>query len=280
MTLILSNSDVDRLLTIRDCIDVLEQAYVELAAGRGVSRTRSECLAEAARPDCAYSITSTDSIIPKLGVGASRITSDILTWPQEGDNLRRVKIPAAPNNRFTGLVLLYSSETGEPLAIFPDGIVQRFRVGATSALGIKHMARKDACTVGLLGTGWQAGGQLLGVCAVRPIERIRCFSPNPANREAFARAMSEKLGIPVTPVASPEQAFEGADIMMCASNSIENIFFERWLRPGVHLNSIKRQEVEVAAMKRADRIAVHTNDWAPLHYETETFVHPEKIATG
>ena len=278
MTLILSNNDVQELLTIRDCIDVLEQVYLELAEGRGVSRTRSECLAPTSRPNCAYSITSTDSILPKLGVGASRITSDILTWPKEGATRRRVKIPAAPNHRFVGLVLLYSSETGEPLAIFPDGIVQRLRVGATSGLGIKYMARQDAKTVGLLGSGWQAGAQLMAVCAVRPIRSIRCFSPNRANREAFAKTMSAMLGVAVDPVGNPEEAFSGVDIMMCASNSLENIFFERWIRPGVHINSIKRQEVEVAAMKRADRIAIHTNDWNPLHYQTEDFVDPEQAA--
>jgi ornithine cyclodeaminase/alanine dehydrogenase-like protein (mu-crystallin family) len=118
----------------------------------------------------------------------------------------------------------------------------------------------------------------MAVCAVRPIETIRCYSPNPVNREAFAKTMTETLGVPVKAVGSPDEAFAGADILMCASNSIENIFFEQWVRPGVHVNSIKRQEVEVAAMKRADRIAIHTNDWHPLHYETEDFVHPERVA--
>ena len=136
-----------------------------------------------------------DGVIPKLGVGAVRINSDIVTWPKRGNNIRREKVPAAPGNRYVGLVLLFSTENGEPLAIFPDGVMQRMRVGAANGLGAKYLARKDAKTVGILGSGWQAGAQLMAVCAVRDIETIRCFSPNAANREAFSRQMSEALGV-------------------------------------------------------------------------------------
>ena len=148
MTLILSNDDVDKLLTMPECIDVLEEAYVELAEGRGVSRTRSDCFAPTSREDALYSLKSMDGVIPKFGVGAVRINSDIVTWPKRGNNVRREKVPAAPGNRYVGLVLLFSTETGEPLAIFPDGVMQRMRVGAANGLGVKYLARKDAKTVG------------------------------------------------------------------------------------------------------------------------------------
>jgi alanine dehydrogenase len=92
-----------------------------------------------------------DGVIPKLGIGAVRINSDIITWPTQGNNMRRVKAPAAPNSRYVGLVLLFSTENGEPLAILPDGVMQRIRVGAANGLGIKYLARKDAKTVGILG---------------------------------------------------------------------------------------------------------------------------------
>ena len=85
-----------------------------------------------------------DGVIPKLGIGAVRINSDIITWPKRGNNMRREKVPAAPNNRYVGLVLLFSVENGEPLAIMPDGVMQRMRVGAANGLGIKHLARKNA----------------------------------------------------------------------------------------------------------------------------------------
>jgi alanine dehydrogenase len=265
MTLILSNQDVEKLLTMPDCIDVLEEAYVELAEGRGVSRTRSDCITPTTRPDAVYALKSMDGVVPKLGIGATRINSDIVTFPKRGNNVRREKLPAAPNGRYCGLVLLFSTENGEPLAILPDGVMQRMRVGAANGLGVKYLARKDARTVGILGSGWQAGAQLMAVCAVRSIKSIRCFSPNPANRTAFATQMSEMLGVEVVPVDQTEDAIEGADIVMCATNTLDNVFFERWVRPGMHLSSIKRPEIELKALQRADRIVLHSHDERPIH---------------
>jgi alanine dehydrogenase len=275
MTLILSNQDVEKLLTMPDCIDVLEEAYVELAEGRGVSRTRSDCITPTLRPDAVYALKSMDGVIPKLGIGATRINSDIVTFPKRGNNVRREKLPAAPNGRYCGLVLLFSTENGEPLAILPDGVMQRMRVGAANGLGIKYLARKDARTVGILGSGWQAGAQLMAVCAVRSIKSIRCFSPNPANRTAFATQMSEMLGVEVVPVDQTEDAIEGADIVMCATNTLDNIFFERWVSPGMHLSSIKQPEIEMKALQRADRIVLHSHDASPTHVTTRNLAFAE-----
>src|ERR1700691_983256 len=220
MTLILSNDDVEKLLTMPECIDVLEEAYGELAEGRGVSRTRSDSFSPTAREDALYSLKSMDGIIPKFGVGAVRINSDIVTWPKKGNNVRREKVPAARGTRYVGLVLLFSTENGEPLAIFPDGVMQRMRVGAANGLGAKYLARKNAKTVGILGSGWQAGAQLMAACAVRPIAAIRCFSPNAENCAAFARQMSEALGVEVVPVDTPEEAIRGADVVMGPPNTL------------------------------------------------------------
>jgi alanine dehydrogenase len=276
MTLILSNEDVEKLLTMPECIGALEEAYVELAEGRGVSRTRSDCITPTSRPDAVYALKSMDGVIPKLGIGAIRINSDIVTFPRRGNNIRREKVPAAPNGRYCGLVLLFSTENGEPLAIMPDGVMQRMRVGAANGLGVKYLARKDAKTVGILGSGWQAGTQLMAACAVRSIETIRCFSPNRSNREAFAKQMSAVLGVDVVPVDQTEDAIADADIVMCATNTLDNVFFERWMRPGIHLSSIKRPEIEMKALKRADRIVLHSHDSAPIHVTTHDLAFAEK----
>jgi ornithine cyclodeaminase/alanine dehydrogenase-like protein (mu-crystallin family) len=276
MTLILSNEDVEKLLTMPECIDVLEEAYVELAEGRGVSRRRSDCITPTTRPDAVYGLKSMDGVIPKLGIGAVRINSDIVTFPKRGNNIRREKVPAAPNGRYCGLVLLFSTENGEPLAILPDGVMQRMRVGAANGLGVKYLARQDARTVGILGSGWQAGAQLMAVCAVRAIDTIRCFSPNPANREAFAKQMSARLDVEVMAVAQTEDAIDGADIVMCATNTLDNIFFERWISPGIHLSSIKRPEIEMKALERADRIFLHSHDENPIHVTSSDLAFAEK----
>ncbi len=265
MTLILSNDDVERLLTMPDCVAALEEAYVELAEGRGVTRQRSDCVTPTSYgEDAVYGLKSMDGVVPRLGVGAIRINSDIITNPLVGNTRRRVKVPAAPNARYVGLVLLFSTHNGEPLAIFPDGVLQRFRVGAANGLGVKYMARANAQTIGILGSGWQAETQLTAACAVRDIKAVRCFSPNADNRAAFSARMSEVLGIPVTAVAQPEDAISGADIAMCGSNSIDPIFFAKWIEPGMHLSSIKKPEIEPAAIRAANKVAVHTHDTAPI----------------
>ena len=265
MTLILSNDDVERLLTMPDCIEALEEAYVEMAEGRGISRQRSDCITPTSySEDAIYGLKSMDGVVPKLGVGAIRINSDIVTNPMIGNTRRRVKIPAAPNNRYVGLVLLFSTHNGEPLAIFPDGVLQRMRVGATNGLGVKYMARKDASTIGLLGSGWQAETQLTAACVVRKITSVKCYSPNKDNCTAFAARMTQLLGIPVTPAAQPEDAVSGVDIVMCSSNSLDPIFFQRWVEPGMRLSSIKKPEIEPDAIRASNKVAVHTHDTSPM----------------
>ena len=265
MTLILSNDDVERLLTMPDCIEALETAYLDMADGLGISRQRSDCITPTTyAKDAIYGLKSMDGVVPSLGVGAIRINSDIVTNPLVGNTRRRVKVPAAPNNRYVGLVLLFSTHNGEPLAIFPDGVLQRMRVGAANGLGVKYMARENARSIGLLGSGWQAETQLTAACAVRKIETIKCFSPNKENREAFCVRMSELLGIPVTPASQPEEAVSGVDIVMCGSNSLDPIFFQRWVEPGMHLSSIKKPEIEPEAIRSSNRVAVHTHDTSPI----------------
>ena len=276
MTLILSNADVEKLLTMPECIDALEESYVELIEGRGVNRTRSDCITPTSNPNAIYGLKSMDGVIPKFGIGAIRINSDIVTFPKKGNNVVREKVPAA-NGRYVGLVLLFSSENGEPLAILPDGVMQRMRVGAANGLGIKYLARSNATTVGILGCGWQAGAQLMAACAVRKIASVRCFSPTKERREAFAKDMSALLGIEVTAVDQPETAIAGSDIAMCASNSLDPIFFERWIEPGMHLSSIKRPEIEAKAIKRADRVAIHWNEPSPTHVAAKGVVIEERV---
>jgi len=201
-----------------------------------------------------------NGVVPELGVAAVRINSDILTWPASAQGVRRVKVPSAPNGRYVGLVLLFSTTTGEPLAIYPDGVVQRMRTGATSGLAAKYLARADARVVALLGTGWQAGSQAMAICAVRPIERIACYSPRPDGRHAFAAEMSARLGIAVIAAGSAREAVRGADVVLCATNSMQPMLPADWLEPGMHVSSLKRLELDPAVAASADRVVTHSRN--------------------
>ena len=283
MTLVLSNEEIEPLLDMAELIPVMEDAYRELAEGRGGTRLRSDIITPTPlREDGLYALKSMDGVIPKLGVGAIRINSDILTFPRHGGEMRRVKVPAAPGNRYVGLVLLFSSRTGEPLAIMPDGVMQRARVGATNALAAKYLARGDADTLAVLGSGWQAGAQVTGHAAVCDLRQVRVYSPNRANREAFAREMSEATGLEVRACEDGAAACRGAALVACATNSFAPVFFRDWIEPGMHIGTVRpgATEVERAARDRIDVFSLlDHDDNAQLIYTHGVQVGEDKVGS-
>ncbi len=242
---------------MQDCLTASEEAYRALGRNEAATGVRGEILSPTARKDALYSLLTMAGVVPQFGIGAVRINSDILTWPETVHGLRREKVPAAPGGRYVGLVLLFSTETGEPLAIYPDGIVQRMRVAAACGLAAKYLAREDAHTATILGSGWQAGGQVMAISSVRPIDTIRCYSPTPAHSQAFATEWSEKLRLEVTPSPSLPEAVAGTDIVMCATNSMQPILAAELLEPGMHVSSIKRLELPPETVARADVVFTH-----------------------
>lgn len=274
MTRIFSNEDVEKHLTMEDCLAAMEDGYAEIGEGRAAFRTSSNVVTPTIHEGGVYALKSMDGAVPKMGVAVIRLNSDVLTWATVAGSTRRVKKPAAPNNRWVGLVLMFSTHTGEPLAIFPDGIMQRMRVGATNGLGVKYMAREDARTVGLIGSGFQAGAQLMAVTKVRNIADVKVYSPNSANRENFAREWSDKLGIPVSPVTSAEAAVKDRDIVLCATSALDHVFYKKWLKPGMHLSTIKAHEIEPAAINACDLKAVH------IHEEPVNVIRTKGVVLG
>jgi ornithine cyclodeaminase/alanine dehydrogenase-like protein (mu-crystallin family) len=131
------------------------------------------------------------------------------------------------------------------------------RVGAASALGVKYMAREAAATVGLIGAGWQARGQVEALTALRKVDVIRCYSPTRASREAFCAEMTERTGVSVWPAEWAEDAVRGADIVLCATNANQHVFRAEWLEPGMHVGTIRGAELEPDVVRRADAIAIH-----------------------
>ena len=126
-------------------------------------------------------------------------------------------------------------QTGEVLGMLPDSHIQKMRVGGTTALGVKLLARPGVDTAGVLGSGAQAEAALECTAAVAPLKRVKIFSPTRENRERYARTMSERLGISVTAVDTPEKVFDGAGIVLAATSSYEPVYRREWLQPGLHL---------------------------------------------
>ncbi|GLZ06528.1 hypothetical protein Acsp03_39940 [Actinomadura sp. NBRC 104412] len=276
---ILSNADVEKVLTAEETIGALETAYVELTEGRAANRPRNHTyfpVEDADHPGFRFRFKSQEGGNAASGVWALRITSDMAgveTLPT-GEKRRRL-IPAAPGGTYVGLVTLYSMKTLEPLAIIHDSFVQKMRVGATSALGIREMAPEGVTVAGMFGSGWQAQAHLECLLLVRPeIEEVRVYSPTRRNRETFAAEWSARTGRRIVAVDEPRGAVEGCRIVTCATAAMDPCFEGGWLEPGSHVTAITspdgtatRRELDDATFDRADRIVVLSRE--QVHHDKQ-----------
>src|SRR5258706_3022547 len=154
VTWILTNDDVAKVLTVDDCLEVLEETFRDYAEDNAVNRPRSHSYAPTGDdPVQWYMLKTMDAVLPRYHVGGIRLTSDIVVERFIDGRMRREKPGLAPGGRWTELILLFSVDTGEPLAIMHGSYLQRIRVGATSAIAAKYVARKDSTIAALIGTG-------------------------------------------------------------------------------------------------------------------------------
>ncbi len=149
--------------------------------------------------------------------------------------------------------------SGELVALIQADYLGQVRTGSASGVATQYMARGDARTVGVFGTGKQARTQLKAVCSVRRIERAEVYSRNAERREKFAAEMTEYCGTRVVAVHSPQEAVREKDILICATTSEVPLFEGRDIEPGTHLNVVgsnylAKTEIDVDTVHRADII--------------------------
>jgi len=259
--LILNNEDVARVLTIDDCLEVLEDTFRDYAQGRAVNRPRAHSYAPIPGSERQwYMFKTMDAIVPRQEIGGIRLTSDIVRERVFEGRLRREKPGLAPGGRWTELILLFSMTTGEPLAIVHGGYLQRERVGATSAICAKHVARPDTENVALLGTGGLAGPHLEALSRIFSLKQVKVYSITAEHRRAFAEHWANRLDIPVRAVDSAEDAVQGADIVCAVTNSLTPCFDGAWLEDGMHVNSVQRGELDDKTIERSELIVVRSRD--------------------
>ncbi len=239
--LFIHNNMVEQVLSMKDCIAVQELAFKALETGDAIHRPRIDMYMPTDRTDGYYRWGTMEGWYDEIF--AIRMKSDIITWPQTGNGGWTEEKYCIEPGTFCGLILLFSSKNGAPLAMINDGVLQHMRVGGGAGIGAKHLARNDATTVGMLGSGGMARTFLEAFCAVRPITTCKVYSPTRENRETYAREMSEKLGVEVVPVDSAREAVRGVDILSTATDSMSPTFEPDWLEPGMHVAMLGPAEV-------------------------------------
>ena len=248
--LIIDNDTVASVLSMAECIDAQEEAFGQIPRGGAIHRPRLDMYVPCERDDGYYRWGTMEGA--NDGILAIRMKSDVITWPQvQGGGWRENKYCVEPGT-YCGLILLMSTRNGEPLAFINDGVLQHMRVGGGAGIGARHLARADAASVGILGSGGMARTYLDAFATVRPIERAKVYSPTAANREAFAREMSERLEIDVEPVATAREAVRDVDILATCTDSMQPTFEAEWLEPGMHVTMLGPREVSAEVLERCD----------------------------
>jgi len=229
LVLLLTADEVGPLLDMRQAIDLLEAVAREHGAG-------------------------TASEIPSMG--GSKRGSLRLLGGSTGDPARaglRVGLHGAVS-------LLFDATTWEPLAVM-GAPFSRLRVGASAGVAARYLARPDASSVAMLGSGKNALAILAGLCAVRPIQRAAVYSPNAEHRGAFARQASAEVGIPVEPADARDEALHEADIVAVMTNAVSPVLSAEDLRPGWHVSSLGMEtELDASVYLRADQFVATTRE--------------------
>lgn len=258
---IINNEEVSQLVQIGDCFAPLETAFYELGKGNAASVRRHDVLSEVTEFNAINSFKSMSGVVPALDAACLRVDSDLLRLPGRNGSVRREKLTQSQERSIrigkeNGLLMLYQLSTGELLAIFTDGEIQRLRVGVTSALAVKYLANHDWENVGFLGSGYQAETQLLALANLHPGCSFKVFSPNRGHLDEFASKMRMSTDCRIDAVENADQVAIGADILVSATNTLLPTVMPEWLQPGMHVNCIKKQEVGVDVLDKCTRVVV------------------------
>jgi len=284
--ILLNNDDVEQALTPQDSITATETIYRELAEGKAINRPRSQTympVESKEHPGFRYRFKSQEGSGVECGVWALRITSDMAGFSWTAGVKRRRILPVATGNRYCGMVILFDLERIEPIAIMPDGVIQKVRVAALSVVGAKYLAPEKPKVLGLFGSGWQAGAHLEFLCSEFPFEQVKVYSPNQEHCREFCRKMAAQLGRRIDAVDTPRQAVEGCDVVQAATAAWDAVFDGHWVEKGMYVASIggsdasnKRREIDDETIRRADLYVVHSKEVARLDQSPDVWEVAQK----
>ncbi|WP_144900832.1 ornithine cyclodeaminase family protein [Halobellus captivus] len=233
-TLFLRSADVDGLATPGEFVDAVREAYRQ--RGEGAPAEPRTKLTNADPPGF---LTTYAAVLPETGTMGGYMYSAGF---------------GAEDAWFT--TPLFDAESGEPLAMLDGASMNPFKTGATGAVAADALARADAASAAIIGSGPQARGQLRALATVRDLETVWVYSPTKEHRESFAGEMDRSLDGSVAAVASAAAAIEGADIVVTATSAGEPVFDGDALEPGTHVTAMGqyspgKRELDATTIERA-----------------------------
>jgi len=250
--LLLNNEVISEVLDMGMTMDALEQSYIAIARGNAICRPRIDMCFPTSDLDREYRWGTMEGGATG-GYFAIRMKSDILYHQTAPDGTRTREKYCGKPGMFCGLIFLTSTETGMPLALINDGVLQHMRVGGDGGLGVKHMARDDAEVVGMLGSGGMAETHMQSFCQARPIKRLQVYSPTKSNRDDFAARMAECHQIEAVACESPEEIYKGAHIVAALTDATRPVLNGALIEPGTHVVNIGGGGLpDVATIARVD----------------------------
>lgn len=215
----LSEVDVRQLLRMGDAVGVVEDAFREYAEGNA-------------------------TMLPRVGqmlpgtAGAFRILSAVLP---ESQMFGLKTLTGFPGKRRKGevyfVILLFEMGSGALRAVISANHLTGIRTGAASGVAAKYLARENAATLGVIGSGVQAWYQVEALCAVRNVRSVKVYSPTRDHALDFAERVARELGVEAQAVSKAEDAVSKSDLLVTATTSSTAVLQGDWLEPGMHLST-------------------------------------------
>jgi len=243
--LILTSSEIEQLLSMDECIGVMTDALTALARGAVHQPLRM-------------------IVQPPAASGLMALMPAYIGQPSATYGLKVICVfPANPSkgkDAHQGGVLLFSPDTGELLALMNASAITAIRTAAVSGVATRALAREDASSLAIIGSGVQARTHLAAMAAVRSVRLARVASRHFENARRFAEEVSSACSFPVEPVDRVEDAVRGADLIVVATTAAEPVIRREWLQPGAHVNAVgasqpHKRELDTATVKAVSLFA-------------------------